>query len=244
MQTSHGVTDGSAGERLGPGARVFGILTSPRATFERVVADPRWLGILAFAVGVIALTSAALTSTDFARRAILDQQIASMESSGQPVSDDVYERMEEFGQYAPYFTFASVLLTIPIGCVILAGMLYGVGYGILGAQATFRQVLAVIAHAGVIFVAQQFFVAPLNYARESITSPATLAAFAPRLDDETFAYKLLSTIDLFYVWWVMILAIGLGVLWKRRTAPIAATLYATCAGVVLIIAVLRTNLGF
>ena len=128
--------------------------------------------------------------------------------------------------------------------MILAGLLHGVGHGLLGAGASFRQVFAVVAHAGPVFVVAQLFTIPLNYARESITSPSTLAAFAPLLDDEAFAYKLLSTIDLFHVWWVMILSIGIAVAWKRRTAPIAATLYGIYAGIVLIIAVLRTNIGF
>lgn len=244
MQASNRVTKGAPVERVGLGARVLGVLTSPRETFERVMADPRWIGILVMGVGGVAVLSSALVSTEFAQRSILDQQIASMEASGQPASDEVYERMEQFGRYTPHFTFASVVLTIPIACASLAGMLYGVGYGFLGARASFRQVFAVVAHAGVVFVAQQLFVVPLNYVREAITSPTTLAAFAPTLGDDTFAYNLLGAIDLFHVWWVMILAIGLAVLWKRRTGPIAATLYGIHAGIALIIAVLRTNIGF
>ena len=36
------------------GTRVFGILASPRETFQRVMADPRWIGILALSVGGVA----------------------------------------------------------------------------------------------------------------------------------------------------------------------------------------------
>ncbi len=157
MQASNRVTEGAPVERVGLGARVLGVLTSPRETFERVMADPRWIGILVLGVGGVAVLSSAFVSTEFAQRSILDQQIASMEASGQPASDDV---------------------------------------------------------------------------------------FAPTLGDDTFACNLLSVIDLFHVWWVMILAIGLAVLWKRRTGPIAATLYGIHAGIALIIAVLRTNIGF
>ena len=64
------------------------------------------------------------------------------------------------------------------------------------------------------------------------------------LGDDTFVYKLLGAVDLFHVWWVMILAIGLAVLWKRSTGPIATILYGIHAGIALIIAVLRTNIGF
>ena len=243
MQTGNGPKAASP-ESVGLGARFLGVITSPRETFERVAADPRWIGMLALGAGVVAVMSSVLVSADFAQREMLEQQVSSMEAFGVTVTDDVYADLEQGLGVAPYTTLATLLVGIPIVCAIMAGLLYGVGYGFLGARASFVQVFAVVVHAGPVFVVAQLFVAPLNYARESITSPSTLAAFAPLLDDDTFAYKLFSTIDLFHVWWVMILAIGLAVLWKRGTAPIAATLYGIHAGIALIIAVLRTNFGF
>ena len=244
MQVSDGVTDGAPAERIGLGARVLGILTSPRETFERVMADPRWVGVLALSVGSVAVLSGALMSTDFAQRALIEQQVSSMEAFGVTVTDDVYADMEQGGRFAAYSTFGFMLIGVPVICVILAGTLYGAGYGLLGAGASFGQVFAIVAHAGVVFVVQQLFIVPLNYAREAITVPTTLAAFAPMLDEDTFVFNLFGAVDLFHVWWIMILSIGLGVAWKRRTAPVATTLYGIYAGIVLIIAVARTNLGF
>ena len=243
MQPGNGF-DAAAPAPIGLGARVVGILASPRVTFERVVADPRWVGILALGVVMVAAMSTALVSADFAQREILERQIASMEAFGVTVTDEIYDEMEERSEFTAYSTFGFTLVGVPIVCVILAGLLHGVGYGLLGAGTRFAQTFAVVAHAGVVFAAQQLFVVPLNYARESIEPPTTLAAFAPLLGDDSFAYKLLSAIDLFHIWWVMILAIGLAVLWKRRTTPIAATLYGIHAGIALIIAVLRTSIGF
>ena len=244
MQTSNGVTGGSPVERIGLGARLLGILTSPRETFERVIADPRWVGVLALSVGGVALLSGALMGTDFAQRALLEQQVSSMEAFGMTVTDEVYAEIEQGGEFAAYSTFGFTLIGVPVVGVVLAGMLYGAGYGLLGARASFRQVFAVVAHAGVVFLVQQLFVVPLNYAREAITAPTTLAAFAPMLDEGTFILNLLSAVDLFHVWWIMILSIGLAVAWNRRTAPVATTLYGIHGGIALIIAVARTNLGF
>ncbi len=243
MQTVDG-SEAAAREPIGLGGRVFGILTSPRETFERVMADPRWVAILALGVGSMAVLGSLLLTTDFAQRAMLDEQISTMESFGVAVTDEVRAEMEQSGESAAYTTFGFLLVGVPVVCVILAGMLHGVGYGLLGAGASFGQVFSVVAHAGVVFPVQQLLAVPLNYAREAITSPTTLAAFAPMLDEDAFAYKLLSTIDLVNVWWIMILSIGLAVAWKRRTAPIATTLFGIYAGIALIIAVLRTNLGF
>ena len=103
---------------------------------------------------------------------------------------------------------------------------------------------AINAHAGVILVVTQFFVAPLNYVRGAADSPATLAAFAPMLETGTFAFNLLKAIDLTHVWWVMVLAIGLAILWKCRTTPVAIALYAIQLTLAVAFAAARTAIGF
>jgi hypothetical protein len=225
-------------------SRGLGMITSPGATFEQVVAEPRWMGILAVSVVIVAVMSTALIATEFAREQLIEQQRTSMEAFGLTVTAELDDQLAQQLDMAPYVTFGSTLVGIPILCLILAGVLYGVGSGFLGAQATFVQMLAVVAHAGVIFAVQQLFVFPLNYVRESILPPTTLAAFAPMLGNETFTYRLLSGIDLFYLWWLAALSIGLAVLWRRETRPIATTLYVVYAGIAIVFAVVRTTFGF
>jgi hypothetical protein len=233
----------SAEGRPGLIGRAVGVLTSPRSTFEHVVAEPRWAGILAVSVAIVAVLSAALVSTDFAQRELLEQQRSSVEAFGMTVTPEMEEQFAQGLAVATYTTLGSTLVGIPIICLILAAILYGVGSGFLGSQAAFKQVLAVVAHAGVVFGLQQLFVAPLNYVRESIQPPTTLAAFAPMLDDDTFLYRLLSGVDLFYLWWLMALSIGLAVLWRRETRPIATTLFVVYAAVAVALAVVRTAFG-
>ena len=230
--------------RLGLGARFFGVVFSPQATFERVAADPRWLGMLALTVGLFAAMVATLMSTDVMQRAILDQQNEAIASFGVEMTDEMYTQMEEQMGMTPIYTAVSTLVFVPIGCLILAGVLYAAGYGLFGPRATFEQMFAVVAHAGVIFVVTQLFVAPLNYFREAADSPTTLAAFAPMLETGTFAVNLLSAIDLIHVWWLMVLAIGLGVVWQRQVAGIVTTLYALQVTVALVVAIVRTTIGF
>jgi FtsH-binding integral membrane protein len=64
--------------------------------------------------------------------------------------------------------------------------------------------------------------------------------FFPFLDDNTFPARLLGSIDLFLVWWFISLAIGLGVLYRKRTGPIATTLLVVYASIGLIIAAVKT----
>ena len=56
----------------------------------------------------------------------------------------------------------------------------------------------------------------------------------------SFLALLLGSIDLIFIWWMLSLAIGLGVLYRRRTGPIAITMFAVYVAIGLIIAAIKT----
>ena len=69
-------------------ARIFGVLLAPRATYADVAARPRWLGVLAVVLLVMAAGSIIFFSTDVGKEALLDQQVATMESFGIKLPDE------------------------------------------------------------------------------------------------------------------------------------------------------------
>ena len=54
---------------------------------------------------------------------------------------------------------------------------------------------------------------------------------------------MLGSIDLFLIWWSISLAIGLGVLYRKRTGPIATTLLVIYVTIGLVIAAVKTALA-
>jgi len=110
--------------------------------------------------------------------------------------------------------------------LVAAGLLFAVFNAVLGGTATFKQVYATVAHSAFVWVVGWIFVMPLNYVRESMSSPTNLAVLVPMLDENAFVTRLLGTIDLFMVWWTIVLAIGMAVLYRRRTPPILTTFLA------------------
>ena len=87
------------------------------------------------------------------------------------------------------------------------------------------------------------FALPLDYVRETLSSPTNLGVFVPFLEENTFAARLLRSIDLFQIWGIVSLAIGLGVLYKRRTAPIATTMFIVYFVIVAAVAAIRSALS-
>ncbi len=224
-------------------SRLLGVLFSPRQTFGAVVARPRWLGALI----VVALTMAGargwLVSTEVGQQALLEQQVGAMESFGVTVSDEMYDQLAQGLDNATYFTAGSVLVFIPLVTLILAGVVWTVCYVLLGAHTPFRAMYAVVAHAGAVNIVQQLFVVPLNYTRGVMSNPTTLAVFFPMLETGTFAQRFLGMIDLFLVWQLMVLSIGVAVLYGRRTGPIAATFYTLYAVNAVVVSFVMIRIG-
>jgi hypothetical protein len=221
-------------------ARILGVVFSPRATYAEVAARPRALGVLAFIVITGAVATFAFLSTEVGKQAMLDQQVRMMESFGMKIPDQAYARMEEGLDRARYTgaIFQGVGLTL--SALVVAGLALGVFNGIMGGERRFKEVFAVIAHSGVILTLSQLFGLPLAYARESMSGATNLAVFAPFLDDQSFAARALGAVDLFILWWAMSAAIGLGVLYKKRTAPIATTMIVVYVALGVIVAAIKT----
>ena len=224
-------------------ARFIGIITAPRATFESVVASPKWLGMLVLTTLIAAAGSSLPLTTDGGREALLEQQVRAMEGFGMQVNDEMYAQLRKRSAIAPYTTAGSILVMSPIVAAVLAGILFGIFNAAMGGNATFKQVYAVVVHAGAIQALGQLFTSPFNYFRESMTSATSLSVLLPMLPDGSFAARLAGMVDLFLIWWVVALAIGLGVLFRRRTQPIAISLFGVYAVIALCAAAIMSRFG-
>jgi hypothetical protein len=229
---------------MGLVSRFVGIIISPRETFARVAAHPRWLGMLIVTVAVTASLAVWFQTTDVGRQASLDQAIKGMETFGIKVTDEQYSRMETSIMDAPVWrivlqTGVAIVVVSPIVYLVMAGILFGVFSAALGGGAAFKQVFATIVHAGVISTIGQVFVYPLYYLRESMTSPTNLGVLFPMLAENSFLAKFLGTIDLFTVWWVIVLAIGMAVVYRRKTRPIALSFFAIYGVIAVVIAAIQ-----
>ncbi len=224
-------------------ARIVGVFFSPRETYGAVAARPRWFGVLAVSTIVVAGCYFALLSTDVGKQAAFDQQTQVLESFGMKLNDAAYERMQAGIDRARFTTPASQIVVIPLVIAVVSGVLLGIFNALLGGDASYKQVYAVIAHASVITALQTLFSVPLDYVRETLSSPTTLGAVMPFVDEGTFLGRLLSSIDLFQIWALVSIAIGLGVLYKRRTGPIAVWLLVVFFVIVAAVAGVRTALS-
>jgi hypothetical protein len=214
-------------------SRFIGIITSPKATFEAVVRNPKWVGMLALIVVLSGASQFAMTATERGRQAALEFQVKKMEQMGMTVTDEMYTRMQEqqTSPIARVFSLVGVVIIFPVFFILLpAAILYAIFNAIMGGTANFKQVVAVLVHAWVVLTVAGIIGTALNMTRGTMeTSVANIGMLLPMLTEGSFAGNLASSIDLFRVWFVIVLAMGLGVLYKRKTANVAMGLFAVYA---------------
>lgn len=222
-------------------ARFIGVFTAPRATFASIAAHPKILGILFITVVLSAFAAALPLTTDAGKQAAVEQQVAGMEAFGMQVTDEAYARIQSSAWMMPYTTAAGVLVFAPIMFLIVSGILFAVFNAAMGGDARFKQVGAIVAHAGVVSTVGGLFSGVINYFRGAAGSATSLGALMPFIEEKSFVGLLLGMADIFLIWWVLALAIGLAVLYRKRTQPIAITLFSIYGIIALAIAFFRAG---
>lgn len=205
-------------------ARVYGVIRRPRATFAAIVATPAWAPVLVATTLITFGCSAGFLRTQVGQQALVDQWERTALAFGQPVDDAQYSRMEETaasGRFGLVYAAATTLASGPALAFGLAAVLYGILNRTTRHRASYAQVLAVVCYAGVVLALRQVIATPLDYVRESIASPTTLVQFFTMLDEASPVARFLGVIDLFVVWWIVVLAIGMSVLYERPTRRLA-----------------------
>lgn len=219
-------------------SRFIGVITSPGETFQHVVRTPKVSGMLFLTGLLIALAAGIPQFTERGRAAALEMQVQSLERMGMTVNDEMYQQMAARAQSnsAGYLATVTTFLSMPFGAVLLTAILWAVFNTVLGGTAAFKDVMAVVVHSWVIPAIGAVIAAPIMYAQGRITtSIANLGALLP-LAENSFAARFLGVIDVFTVWWVMVLAIGLATLYKRTTTGVATGLVITYAVIALVFA--------
>jgi hypothetical protein len=201
--------------------RFIGILTAPRATFASVVSYPKWFGMLAVTTLIVAVFLGGFFLSEVGQQALLDK----MAETAPP---EQLKTMAANIRIIAIVQVVSIIVISPIFAAIIAGILMGV-FTVTGGTAAYKQVLAVVTHAGVASSVAGAATAVLNYFRQTLTSATNFGVFVPNIEENSFLGGFLGTIDLLYLWWLFVLAVGLSVLYRRRTQPIYVSLLAVYA---------------
>ena len=219
---------------------VLGIIRRPRSTFRSVVSHPQWGVLLLVTTVVSAGAGLALMKTSVGRQALVDQWERTAVAFGQDLDDEAYARLEALSQSgAVGYAVLSALISGPLLAVATAALLKVVFRG----GATFGQAMAVATHAGIILAVRQVVAAPVSYLRESTSSATSLGSWFSMLDEASPVARFLGALDVFVIWWAIVLAIGVAVLYRRRARTVAAMFVGVYAALALLLAIAMAVTG-
>ena len=161
---------------------------------------------------------------------------------GGRVDDAEYARLQANPPLSAYLTSGGrLLLTPPVTIVVAAGLLV---LGRLdGSAVPFATALAIAVHATVVLALQQLIVTPVHYAYESLTSPTNLAGILRVFDEGTWPARLFGTIDVFGLWWMWLLSVGLAAATAKPARRYLWRLLAVYVGVAALVAAVFAVLG-
>lgn len=228
-------------------ARGYGVIRRPRATFSGIAAAPTWAPVLLVTTLLSFASSFAFLTTDIGRQALVDQWERTATAFGQRIDDVQYAAMEARvanGMLGIEYAGVTALVSGPILAFGLSAILFGMlGKTNAGVRASYTQVLSIVCFAGVILSLRQLIAVPVDYLRETIASPTSLAQFFTMLDEASAMARFLGVVDLFVVWWLVVLAIGMSVLYRRRTRSLALAFTSAYVVIALLAALVMAMSG-
>jgi hypothetical protein len=205
--------------------RFVGMLTSPKATYENVVSWPRWGGMLVITTLITVVTVFVFLSTEVGRDIVMKQQI----EAGAPAA-----QAEMAVKFSRFIAPVAMVIFIPLFALAVSGILLGV-FAITGGSASFKQVLSVYVHSGVVGTVAGVVNGVINYFLATDTNVTSLKGIGNAFAEKGFLAGFFGALDLTFFLGLFVLAIGLAVLYRRRTAPIFFSLSAVYLVVALVI---------
>jgi hypothetical protein len=221
---------------------LIGVIRRPRATFRALTAAPRWLGVMVVLMVAAGASQGLWLTTERGRLALVDQWERTALAFGQDVDDARYEQFHAFSRNGALYGVASAVLSGPVLTIAVAACVFLLFRPVTEAV-SFVQVLSVVVYASVILTLRQVIAAPISFANESTASATSLGGWFRTMDEASPVARFFGAIDLFVVWWVVVLAIGVAVLYRRQARTLTAAFLGVYVGMALLLAVAMTVLG-
>lgn len=216
--------------------RVTGVLLHPRATMAEVVRHPVFITTWVAVLLAVLVCGGLLLSTDVGRQALVDERVRVTEALGGRVDDAQYARLQANPPYLVYFTSGGRLLVTPEMTLLVAAGVLALAR-IDGASVSYLTALAITVHASVVLALQQIVATPFHFIQEALTSPTTVAGVLRVFDEGTLPSRLFGAIDVFGLWWMWLLSVGLAAAAGKPARRYLWRLLAVYVGVAAMVAV-------
>jgi hypothetical protein len=194
-------------------SRLAGVFFEPKKAFADIAARPRWIvPLLLMIVSAVGITS--LYSQKGVMRIAAEQQMANNPQIQQLAPDQKAAALERGMKFATIIGYCIPVL-IPVFYLVMALVLWAIVSGILSAPVRFGQAFAIVTYAQlpgllmsilIVVVLQLKSPADFNVQNPLMFNPG---AFMDQQSSPKFIYSLATSLDLFTIWILLLVATGL-----------------------------------
>lgn len=194
-------------------SRIAGVFFEPTKTFGDIAQRPSWIVPMILVILVSLGFSIALGQRVGWDR-LVRQQMEATSRTQQLTPDQREQQAAMMAKFMPAGYYGGSILGVPVYCIVVAAVLLAIT-AIMSAGLRFKQVFAVVAWAGLpraiaalLTIVVIFLKNPDDF---NIRNPLAfnLGAFMDPGTSSKFVYSLASSLDLFTIWTILLMAIGL-----------------------------------
>ena len=198
---------------MGGASKVFNIFLEPKKVFESLKIKPTWL--IPFIIVALLGTGFYYYTYPF----IMHQQVEKIKSN-EKIPDEqkqnIIEKMTE-QNHPPLWQLPFAPVGALLVFAILSAVLFFVFNVLLGGDSTFRRVFSVYAYSSLIAIPSMIVKFPLIMIKKDVGVQTSLALLLSADSKDTFLYRILSGFDIFTIWQMILISLGMGVLYKYST---------------------------
>jgi hypothetical protein len=226
---------------MGEFSRLTGVFFEPSKTFADIAQRPTWiipmLIVLLSGMGVMTAISQHIGWERITRQQLETNTMTQRLTPEQ--KEEAVARSVKFGAMQGY---AGVILGVPIADVIIAAVLLGIAGGIMSGGMRFKQVFAVVCYSGLPGVISAILTVVVMFLKKpddiDIQNPLAfnLGAFMDPATGSKFVHSLASSMDLFMIWTILLIATGLKAAAGKRLTFTGALVAVAVPWAILILA--------
>lgn len=216
------------------------VFSDPAKAFKELTTNPRWIG--AFLV-VLLFTVAGTQATyplimQMQRDSIMQNPRISEEQA-----DILLERYSSTpGPGGRAVMTLAQTFGLAVWLVVMSGILMFGGNILLGGESNFKTLMAIAAHSWLVLVPKTLLTVPLMLAKGSMAVSTSLQILIPSDQWMTPLGSALGAVDLFTIWTIVLIVIGISEAY-RFTRVKSAALVVSLYMVMVVIGVALTALG-
>lgn len=207
--------------------RIVGVFINPRETMDDIVARPAWI------VPLVLLLLTSVVFMYFMQELILAQAETGMTASNPEMTQ---AQIDQARPFIKGMTWVSAIVGAPIFYLILAAVFLFAGNVILGGQTNFKTAFSVVCWSGMISLLSSAVMIPVSLAKDEFTSVTSLSFLDSSRDLGSPLFFLLSQLDLFTIWLVVVIGLGFAAAYKFSSQKGIATAF-TAWGIFVVIGV-------